>query len=167
MANARKREPSHAAADSARRLLRGAGLAATRVRVACLAFALEAGGPVSREEFGRAVRGGRLDRVTLYRTLRTFEEAGLLRRERTASGPGGGDLWCVGTCEHGHAECPGHVHFECRECGRVECVRTSPSRVSEALGAIFAGTGLPDADYSITGARVEASGVCRECRGRD
>ncbi len=153
----RARGPS-GLAETARRLLRGAALAATKVRVACLRVALGADGPVTRERFARALPGGRVDRVTLYRTLRTFEEAGLVRRKEVS---GGGTVWCIDRCEHGLDRCPGHMHFECRECGRVECVRTAPARVRRAVGTLFARSHLP-----VEGARVEAYGVCRECRPR-
>ena len=143
--------------EATRAALREVGLAATRVRVGCLALAMRAGAPLTREDFTRSGPGRRIDRVTLYRTLRRFEEAGLLRRERS---PGGDEIWCLERCEHGFRECPGHMHFECRSCGRVECVRTAPARVKRALGRLFEGRGLP-----VEGARIEAWGLCRSCSG--
>ncbi len=143
--------------EAARLAIRESGLSATRVRVACLALAMREGAPLSRSEFARAMPGRALDRVTLYRTLRRFEEAGLLRRERL---PGGDETWCLEACEHGFEQCPGHMHFECRSCGRVECVKTAPARVKRALGRLFAGEGLP-----VEGARIEAWGICRSCSG--
>jgi len=153
----RKEEPRGDFGGRAREALRGAGLAATRVRVACLALAMRGGAPLTRSAFARATPGRRPDRVTLYRTLRRFEEAGLLRREHL---PGGEETWCLELCEHGLRECPGHMHFECRSCGRVECVKTDPSRVRRALGALFSEAGLP-----VEGARIEARGLCRRCSG--
>ncbi|MHC5057959.1 MAG: Fur family transcriptional regulator [Planctomycetota bacterium] len=150
-------DPRDDAARAARAALKGAGLAATRVRVACLALAMRAGAPITRAELARALPGRKLDRVTLYRTLRRFEEVGLFRRERT---PGGEETWCLDACEHGLRRCPGHMHFECRSCGRVECVKTAPSRVRRALGPLFSGEGLP-----VEGARIEAWGLCRRCTG--
>ena len=61
--------------EAARLAIRESGLSATRVRVACLALAMREGAPLSRAEFARAMPGRALDRVTLYRTLRRFEEA--------------------------------------------------------------------------------------------
>ncbi len=145
------------AVRSARAALKEAGLAATRIRVACVALAMRAGAPLTRTAFARSTPGRRLDRVTLYRTLRRFEEAGLFRREHP---PGGDETWCLERCEHGLHLCPGHMHFECRSCGRVECVKTEPSRVRRALGRLFEAEGLP-----VEGARIEAWGVCRRCAG--
>jgi len=145
--------------QKARAALREAGLAATRVRVACLALAMRKGAPLTRVEFARATPGRVLDRVTLYRTLRRFEEAGLFRREHL---PGGEETWCLERCEHGLRRCTGHMHFECRSCGRVECVKTAPARVKRALGGLFGAEGLP-----VEGASIEAWGVCRRCAGRD
>ena len=149
--------PRDDATRAARAALKGAGLAATRVRVACLALAMREGAPLARAEFARAMPGRKLDRVTLYRTLRRFEEAGLFRRERAS---GGGETWCLEACEHGLRQCPGHMHFECRSCGRVECVKTAPSRVRRALERLFGAEGLP-----VEGARIEAWGLCRRCIG--
>ncbi|MHC4250895.1 MAG: Fur family transcriptional regulator [Planctomycetota bacterium] len=154
--------PRDDAARAARSALKGAGLAATRVRVACLALAMRAGAPLARAEFARAMPGRSLDRVTLYRTLRRFEEVGLFRRERT---PGGEETWCLGACEHGLRRCPGHMHFECRSCGRVECVKTAPSRVRRALGRLFSTGGVSGEGLPVEGARIEAWGLCRRCTG--
>lgn len=152
---------------AARAAIREAGLAATRVRVACLALAMRAGAPLTRARFVRSIPGRELDRVTLYRTLRRFEEAGLLRRERP---PGGDETWCIERCEHGLRQCPGHMHFECRACGRVECVKTAPGRVRRALGRLFSAKGLSGKGLSgealpVEGARIEAWGICRSCSG--
>jgi len=153
----KKRMPGDDVAGRARAALKDAGLAATRARVACLVLAMRRGAPLARSDFARAMPGRRPDRVTLYRTLRRFEEAALFRREHL---PGGEETWCLELCEHGLRECPGHMHFECRSCGRVECVKTDPARVRRALGALFSGTGLP-----VEGARIEAWGLCQRCGG--
>ena len=139
----------------ARALLRGAGLAATRVRLACLAAVLSARGPVTRRAIAREIPGGRADRVTLYRTLRTLEASGLARRE---VGGADGETWCPAPCEHGHRDCPGHMHFECVRCGRMSCVRVEPARVTRALGAAFAAGGL-----AVASVRVRGTGVCPSC----
>lgn len=60
------------------------------------------------------------DRVTLYRTLHSFMENGLLHRIPSDSGFATYGL-CFDTCtpEHHHHD---HVHFKCMECGQLECI---------------------------------------------
>lgn len=63
-----------------------------------------------------------IDKVTLYRTLHTFEDHGLIHRIFDDSGIEKYAL-CVGTCEnheddHNHS----HVHFKCEKCLETECI---------------------------------------------
>ena len=60
------------------------------------------------------------DRVTLYRTLNTFIEKGVLHRIPDDSGFASYGI-CHDTCspgEHHHD----HVHFKCDSCGNIECL---------------------------------------------
>jgi len=151
--------PGPGAVEEARRLLRAARLAATPARVGCLAAAIEAGGPVTRESLTRGL-ARRPDRVTVYRTLRTLEKAGLLRRGRPREGAARGEAWCLERCEHGLVRCPGHMHFECRSCGALECVKADPLQVTRAIKRFFAGR------RRLEGVRIEAEGLCRSCGAR-
>ena len=60
------------------------------------------------------------DRVTLYRTLHSFLDSGILHRIPNDSGAATYAL-CFDTCsptEHNHA----HAHFKCNSCGKMECL---------------------------------------------
>ena len=60
------------------------------------------------------------DRVTLYRTLNSFLESGILHKIPNDLGSATYGL-CHDTCnpqEHKHD----HVHFKCNKCGKVECL---------------------------------------------
>jgi Fur family ferric uptake transcriptional regulator len=65
-----------------------------------------------------------IDKVTLYRTLHTFEESDLIHRIFDDSGLEKYAL-CVGTCEDHHADHVhnhGHIHFKCEKCLETECI---------------------------------------------
>ena len=61
----------------------------------------------------------KLDRVTLYRTLSSFESKGLIHRVHK------GDkvlryAMCKGECSSNHVD--SHVHFSCSECDHIYCM---------------------------------------------
>lgn len=67
---------------------------------------------------------GRIDKVTLYRTLHTFEEKHLIHRIFDNSNIEKYAL-CIGTCEtygHHHEHEHTHVHFKCDQCNQTECL---------------------------------------------
>ncbi len=60
------------------------------------------------------------DRVTLYRTLHSFIESGVLHKIPNDNGIASYGI-CFDTCspeEHQHD----HVHFKCTSCGQLECI---------------------------------------------
>lgn len=60
------------------------------------------------------------DRVTLYRTLKTFEESGIIHNVMDGTGVTRYAL-CQGTCEHDHHQ-DNHAHFNCLTCGKTVCL---------------------------------------------
>ena len=60
------------------------------------------------------------DRITLYRTLKTFEEKGLIHKAIDGSDRLKYAL-CSGHCDV-HAHHDHHAHFHCESCGRTFCV---------------------------------------------
>ena len=65
-----------------------------------------------------------IDKVTLYRTLHTFEEKQLIHRIFDNSGIEKYAL-CVGTCDHDHSNqehSHAHLHFKCEKCDETECL---------------------------------------------
>jgi Fur family ferric uptake transcriptional regulator len=105
-------------------LLKKYGLRLTKPRLSVLeVFQAKSGTAVSIKEL-MAVFSEDIDKVTLYRTLHTFEESGLIHRIFDDSGL---EIYalCIGTCEdhnhdshHDHA----HVHFKCERCEQTECI---------------------------------------------
>ncbi|CAI8250912.1 MAG: Uncharacterised protein [Flavobacteriia bacterium] len=90
-----------------------------------------------------------MDRITLYRTLRTLEAHGLIHLARETTHDKFYAL-CkdhCGTEGHKHA----HVHFECLSCHSVRCVESSVL-TEQSL------PGLKVAEWN-----VQASGWCADC----
>ncbi|HEY9560950.1 MAG TPA: transcriptional repressor [Anseongella sp.] len=68
------------------------------------------------------IMGRYINRVTLYRILKTFEEKGIIHKVVDLNGTANYAL-CTSDCtEHGHRD--QHVHFKCQECNRLYCVDT-------------------------------------------
>ena len=90
------------------------------------------------------------DRVTLYRTLHSFSDNGLVHKIPDDSG-----FATYGLCkgcdaeEHNH----NHMHFKCTDCGRLECI-DQPIDIPAVR--------LPKA-YKMQGMEVILSGVCGSC----
>lgn len=62
----------------------------------------------------------RTDRVTLYRTIRTFEEHGLVHRIEDGSGITKFALCQTGCNIEGHHDL--HIHFYCTTCKETHCL---------------------------------------------
>ena len=60
------------------------------------------------------------DRVTLYRTLQSFLDAGLLHRIPNMSGIATYGL-CQDSCTS-ERHFDNHIHFKCNTCGQIECL---------------------------------------------
>ncbi len=62
------------------------------------------------------------DRVTLYRTLKTFLDAGLIHKVLDDEG-GSKYALCKEICHtHEHDHHHDHVHFKCQQCGFTNCL---------------------------------------------
>lgn len=62
----------------------------------------------------------KFDRVTIYRTLTSFLENGLLHKIPDDSGVAKYALCHHEGTEHTHDD--HHVHFKCKNCGKIECL---------------------------------------------
>lgn len=63
----------------------------------------------------------KFDRVTLYRTLTTFIESGILHKVSDNSGVAKFALCQHHDCnQHKHED--NHVHFKCNICNKIECL---------------------------------------------
>ncbi|MDX2061447.1 MAG: transcriptional repressor [Bacteroidia bacterium] len=108
------RSPSPAA----ERLLRDAKLRVTPARLQVLQVFLDRQVALPHSELEALVAG--CDRVTLYRTLGTFAEAGLVHRVPDDAGATKYALCPEGCTEQHHHD--DHIHFKCTVCGETQCL---------------------------------------------
>ena len=95
--------------------------------------------------------GASFDRVTVYRTLQTFVEKGIIHTIPTADNSILYAL-CKDACSEGH-HLDHHVHFICEQCSTTICLEDIT--VPEVK--------LPNG-YQATQVEVVVNGVCKECR---
>lgn len=92
------------------------------------------------------------NRITLYRTLKTFEESGLVHRVANDE-----DSVMYALCSH-HEHCHDHghndehVHFKCEACGNTFCLE------GVSVPKITLPQGFRAAQFQFL-----ASGVCEKC----
>lgn len=90
----------------------------------------------------------RVSRSTIYRTLSSLEEAGLIRK--VARTENGSDVF-----EHDYGY-PQHDHFICKKCGAlIEFHNEAISRILEELAQ--------EHGFRMTGHRMEVYGTCEAC----
>ncbi|EOZ92049.1 Zinc uptake regulation protein ZUR [Indibacter alkaliphilus LW1] len=91
------------------------------------------------------------DRVTIYRTLKTFLESDLIHKVLDDSGATKYAL-CSHTHENGHHHDHDHVHFKCEKCGKTKCIEEA------VLPKITLPNGFVNKEVSLL-----VTGVCDEC----
>lgn len=96
--------------------------------------------------------GEKFDRVTIYRTLQTFEEKGIVHTIPTADNSVRYAL-CRDCAEHDHHD--NHVHFICTNCNITTCL---DNVVSPQIT-------LPPG-YVAQNEQVVIYGICKECNNQ-
>jgi Fur family ferric uptake transcriptional regulator len=127
-------------------ILKNHKLRVTDIRLEILDFFVNSKKTHSHKDLEEHFSDG--DRVTLYRTLSSFTEQGLLHKIPDESGHVNYGL-CPPACgpeEHHHD----HIHFKCNQCGEIECVDTVLPKVE-----------LPG--YQIDQTNLILSGTCESC----
>ena len=105
--------------NKAVQLLEQNALRKTNMRVDVLTlFMKQADTALSNQELETALDDS--DRVTLYRTLKTFEKKGIIHQAIDGSGVTKYAM-CHSDCtEHNHVD--DHAHFHCNDCGKTLCL---------------------------------------------
>ena len=128
-----------------RQQLTHAGLRATPIRMTVLHHMLGAKQSLSHADLEVGLASHDFDRVTLYRTLDSFAEAGLLAKsigtDRVAR--------FVPIAQGDHRR---HAHFSCDDCGRLFCLPAKPPRTSQ----------LP-AGFEVGSVELNVHGRCADC----
>jgi Fur family ferric uptake transcriptional regulator len=103
---------------SSKEILKNHGIRLTGIRKKVLELFLTSPKALSNEDIENGVN--KLDRITLYRTLKTFEENGIIHKIPNS---GNAPLYaiCQDDCtEHQHLD--SHGHFHCLQCGKTVCM---------------------------------------------
>jgi Fur family transcriptional regulator, ferric uptake regulator len=100
-------------------LLKKNDLSITASRKKILELFVRSKGALSHGEIEKST-GDRFDRVTIYRTLQTFVEKGIIHTIPTDDNSTKYAL-CHDDCSQGHHH-DNHVHFICENCGNTQCL---------------------------------------------
>lgn len=90
----------------------------------------------------------KFDRVTIYRTLKTFLESGLIHKVLDE----GGIRYAVCKEACGHVHHHDHVHFKCLQCGETSC-----------LDSILIPNFKLPTGYQLQELNLLAAGICPKC----
>lgn len=130
-------------------LLKRNQLSITDSRSKILELFLQQNGALAHADIEKK-SGASFDRVTVYRTLQTFVEKGIIHTIPTADNSILYAL-CKDACTEGHHH-DHHVHFVCTQCSNTICLEdiTVPD------------VKLPGG-YQATQVEVVVNGVCKDC----
>ncbi|MFT4202901.1 MAG: transcriptional repressor [Chitinophagaceae bacterium] len=135
--------------ETIHKLLKDSRLSVTETRTAVLGLFLKSPGALSHAAIEKATKA-RFDRVTIYRTLQSFLEKGIIHTIPTDDNSIQYAL-CKGECTEGHHH-DDHVHFVCKDCGTTYCLD------HVEIPAIDLPKGFKSEDIEIV-----VKGVCAHC----
>lgn len=135
--------------QSIEKLLKQHHLRRTPMRMEVLSVFLEAGNEaIAHPELERRLPNA--DRITLYRTLKAFEEKGIVHQVVDSSNATKYAL-CRDQCtEHHHHD--EHAHFHCQDCGKTVC-----------LDAITTSTFQVPMGFKVEQTHLVLEGTCDGC----
>lgn len=120
----------------------------TAMRLLVLEYLLQQTVAVSLQDLERDFEHA--DRITLYRTLKTFEEKGLVHNIKDGKGTTKYAL-CTEACSSGeHHDL--HLHFNCTRCGETFCL--PKTKVPEVT--------LPNR-FQLEELNLTTKGICDKC----
>src|SRR5215213_10273825 len=131
-------------------ILRKNQLSVTGSRKKILELFLSTRGALAHADIERRA-GEKFDRVTVYRTLQTFVDKGIIHSIPTVDNSIRYAL-CKENCKGGHHH-DNHVHFICNHCEQTVCLNeVSVPEVN-----------LPK-EFAAMQSQMVVTGLCRECR---
>lgn len=131
-------------------ILKKNGLSVTESRKKILDLFMESDGALAHADIEKNTDAA-FDRVTVYRTLQTFVEKGIIHQIPTTDNAVLYAL-CKHNCQQGHHH-DNHVHFICNKCDKTFCLDdvTVPA------------VKLP-AGFTPAQAAMVVTGLCEECK---
>ena len=131
-------------------ILRRKHLSVTDSRKKILSLFLESKDALTHGDIEKKA-GEKFDRVTVYRTLQTFVEKGIVHTIPTADNS---ILYALcKDCQEGHHH-DDHVHFVCSNCNKTICLDVETPDIALPLG------------YTAQSVQVVINGLCEECHSR-
>ena len=128
------------------RLLGSAGLRRTGPRLAVLGVLLEEGRPVTHEQITAKLAEAAPNKVTIYRVLESFVEAGLVHRAFLTERAQHFEL--ADRCTA--SQC--HPHFTCTSCDQTHCFTDAALPMTKSPRG-----------FTILHQRVQLEGLCPNC----
>ena len=125
-------------------------LSVTHIRLAIIDLLLKSEGGLTHGDFDHFIRG-KVDRTTIYRSLQTFSEKGIVHTIPTADDTIRYAL-CGDSCTEGH-HMDNHIHFSCESCGKNYCldaISIPPVRLPKG--------------FSVHKKDLVISGICASCK---
>ena len=136
--------------ESALNILQKHSLRQTFVREGVISLFIQQGVALSEPEIEKSL-SGECDRVTIYRTLNTFLEKGIIHKVLDDTGAMKYAL-CRSGCGASHYHQHNHIHFKCEVCGQTQCLDHIR----------FESPALPDG-FEAKETNVLIQGTCRSC----
>jgi len=131
-------------------ILRRNSLSVTESRKKILNLFLNVSGALAHGDIERKA-GEKFDRVTVYRTLQTFVEKGIIHTIPTTDNSVRYAL-CRDNCTEGHHH-DNHVHFICLKCGSTLCLEeVIVPEIKMSKG------------YAVNEIEVVVKGICFNCQ---
>jgi Fur family transcriptional regulator, ferric uptake regulator len=131
-------------------LLRENQLSVTGSRKKILELFLQSNGALAHGDIEKKT-GEKFDRVTVYRTLQTFLEKGIIHHIPTTDNSIRYAL-CIDNCSEGHHH-DNHVHFVCSECGTTTCL------ADVTIPEVKLPGGFQPTEYQMV-----VTGLCKACQ---
>ena len=128
-------------------MLKSAGLYCTVGRAAILKVLIEAAKPLSHYQIARRSGKNRFDKVTIYRTLESLLDVGLVHKVFMDKRARYFEL------SHNCTESQCHPHFTCTNCGETACLTSVTLPMAKS----------PHKGYIIRRQQVRLEGLCPAC----
>lgn len=132
--------------QEAQRLLSSAGLRRTGPRLAVLGVLLEEGKPFTHEQITAKLAAGAPNKVTIYRVLESFVEAGLVHRAFLAERAWHFEL--ADNCTENQC----HPHFTCTSCEATHCFIDAAVPMAQSPRG-----------FTVLHQRIQLEGLCPAC----
>jgi Fur family ferric uptake transcriptional regulator len=134
--------------EKAREMLKDADLYCTEARIAILKVLLETPRPLRQNQISKRLVNKTLNKVTVYRTLESLAEVGLVHRAFMQK-----RAWHFELAHHcTSTQC--HPHFTCLNCGEVHCLTGIPIPMTKS----------PYKGFVIYRQQVRLEGLCPACQ---